>query len=76
MNVFADDYENISELDAGSIGLIAGLNHTMTGDTLVETEHEFQTAKALAAQAFPEEESGKKLKTDIDVTNLHFSCFW
>ena len=69
MSVFADEHKNINELHEGEIGLVAGLKHTMTGDTLVQSKEDFETATAEAATG-AEEDTSRFLNKTLMCNNL------
>ena len=44
MKANANEFLTVDKLVAGDIGIISGLKHTVTGDTLVASEPDFQSA--------------------------------
>nr|XP_002131331.1 ribosome-releasing factor 2, mitochondrial isoform X1 [Ciona intestinalis] len=44
MSVYADEYKDTKQIEAGNIAVISGFQNTVTGDTLVESKEAFEAA--------------------------------
>ncbi|XP_064623058.1 ribosome-releasing factor 2, mitochondrial-like [Lineus longissimus] len=75
--VYADEFKDIPEAEAGNIVVVTGLKDTITGDTIVQSHHAFNEVKKAyisANQLDPDDADSTPILAGLDVPDPVFFC--